>query len=307
MSENKRNNEFRWNFMGAFWNNPLISALVVIVIIVLLQPFKIDEIEKNKYLIIMGYGILTFFSCIFTKLVTYYIFHIDKNNYSLKETLIGGIIITLVMGFLVTCYASYIYTGNIYNGWHIPDGTFVLSAFWVNCGYALIITFFVEVFLFFFNRNKELAQRLKVEVELNRIINERAQIKQNSGQSTNNEQETGHHEITLIGSTKETVKLDVENLPYIESNGNYADITFLQNEQKTKKTLRCTLKQLENNLADFPQIIRCHRAFLVNIQYIIHVEGNAQGYRLKLQNTVESIPVSRAYATEVYQRIESKQ
>lgn len=307
MSENKRNNEHRWSSQGAAWNYPLISALIVIIIMVLLQPFKLDEVEKNKYLIILGYGVLTFFACYITKLITFYIFRITSNDFSIKEILIGSLVITLLMGFLITCYASYVYSGSIYSGWHFPNGTLTFSAFWINSGYTLIISFFVTVFLFFFNRNKELTQRLKEEVELNRIINERAQIKQNSSQSTNNEQETGHHEITLIGSTKETVKLDVENLLYIESNGNYADITFLQNEQKTKKTLRCTLKQLENNLADFPQIIRCHRAFLVNIQYIIHVEGNAQGYRLKLQNTVENIPVSRAYATEVYQRIESKQ
>ena len=35
--------------------------------------------------------------------------------------------------------------------------------------------------------------------------------------------------------------------------------------------------------------------YIVNINHIIHISGNAQGYRLNLTETTEEIPVSRTY------------
>ena len=32
----------------------------------------------------------------------------------------------------------------------------------------------------------------------------------------------------------------------------------------------------------FEYFVRCHRAYIVNINHIIHISGNAQGYRLNL-------------------------
>lgn len=51
-------------------------------------------------------------------------------------------------------------------------------------------------------------------------------------------------------------------------------------------------------------IVRCHRAFLVNIRTVVKVDGNSQGYRLKLEGCTEEVPVSRGYAKEIKTLIE---
>lgn len=56
-----------------------------------------------------------------------------------------------------------------------------------------------------------------------------------------------------------------------------------------------------------PFIIRCHRAFLVNIRMVVKVDGNSQGYKLNLEGCEEEVPVSRAYAKEVKALIETGQ
>lgn len=310
MSEDKKKTKLKFGSAGTLWNYSLLSALIVIIIMVLLQPFGLDRVEHNKYFIILGYGILTILACIITKFVTLYIFKIPdifkipENILSIKDFIIGSGLIVLLMGFFITNYAPLVYTGSIYPGWYTRDGIFSLSSFWTNCGYSIIISFFVSIFLFFYDRSKRLSQRLKEEIELNKIINQRIERKK---KNKNNQSDLfpEYHEIILTGNTKGSVKLYIEDLLFIESDGNYTHIFYLQNGRLIKKTLRCTLKQMENLLTDYSQIIRCHRAFLINILHITHVEGNAQGYRLEMEGTSKKVPVSRAYASKVYQRIEA--
>ena len=71
---------------------------------------------------------------------------------------------------------------------------------------------------------------------------------------------------------------------------------YYKEEGKEKhKLLRSTIKQMEETMQPFEYFVRCHRAYIVNINHIIHISGNAQGYRLNLTETTEEIPVSRTY------------
>ena len=58
-------------------------------------------------------------------------------------------------------------------------------------------------------------------------------------------------------------------------------------------------------VASAPFIVRCHRAFLVNLHQVVKVDGNSQGYRLRLEGCTEEVPVSRGYAKCVKALIES--
>ena len=76
-------------------------------------------------------------------------------------------------------------------------------------------------------------------------------------------------------------------------------------ENVTKqKLLRATIKQMEDKLQQYPSVIKCHRAFLVNLNNIKSVKGNSQGYRLVFDGTEEEVPVSRAYTKELKEQIE---
>lgn len=104
--------------------------------------------------------------------------------------------------------------------------------------------------------------------------------------------------IEIQSALKEKLQISVEDLLYIESNGNYIDFYLIEEEKIIKKTIRNSLNDIEKQLIDFPFCVRTHRAFMVNLNFIHDKKGNAQGYRLKLKNTNEEIPVSRKKIAE---------
>lgn len=110
--------------------------------------------------------------------------------------------------------------------------------------------------------------------------------------------------LRLEGSSRETVELQSSaQLLFVESDGNYALVHYLSDGKAVRKAVRCTLKQVEEQLSGRQGIMRCHRAYIVNIAHVEHVSGNGQGYRLTLDSIQEQVPVSRQYAAAVYQSI----
>lgn len=110
--------------------------------------------------------------------------------------------------------------------------------------------------------------------------------------------------ITLSGDNQnETLTLPAGQILYLEAADNYVRV-FYQQENSTGSTLlRSTLKNMEAQLSGHPQFFRCHRTFLVNLDRVVHVSGNAQGYKLHLEGCEITIPVSRSLNEEVNRRI----
>jgi len=79
---------------------------------------------------------------------------------------------------------------------------------------------------------------------------------------------------------------------FLESDKNYVNIILKDN---TKTTVRASLKELEIKLERLQQFLRCHRAYIINIDTIQSVEGNAQGLKLSVPNSLLKVPVSRSY------------
>ncbi|MFM2363780.1 MAG: hypothetical protein RLZZ316_2682 [Bacteroidota bacterium] len=93
------------------------------------------------------------------------------------------------------------------------------------------------------------------------------------------------------------------NLLYINAADNYAKLVFLENGVVTNKLLRTTLKTIETQLASYPQFYRCHRTYIINLEKVIHISGNAQGYKLHLNESADIIPVSRNLNTTITQKL----
>lgn len=122
--------------------------------------------------------------------------------------------------------------------------------------------------------------------------------------TANSEVEDGNtREIELSGKTKDHIRLVPEDILYVKASGNYVDIYYLKEEEKVHKLLRISMNTLSDSLCDFPYIIRCHRAFMVNIKKIEKIQGNLKGYQMKLKNTETKIPVSKSYTKAVKEKI----
>jgi DNA-binding LytR/AlgR family response regulator len=67
--------------------------------------------------------------------------------------------------------------------------------------------------------------------------------------------------------------------------------------------IRTTLKIIEEQVAPFTNIMRCHRTAIANIGFLNTLNGTAQGYKLQLKYGIEEIPVSRSLNKELKAKI----
>lgn len=87
--------------------------------------------------------------------------------------------------------------------------------------------------------------------------------------------------------------LDVGHLLFARAEKNYVEF-YLRNEVNSYKLLkRISMKELEAKLTHLPFLMKTHRSYLVNLQAVEAISGNAQGYKLKLKYHDELVPVSR--------------
>ena len=153
---------------------------------------------------------------------------------------------------------------------------------------------FPTVLFAMWNRNIRLARNLREATELNLRLSQKPEV-----------EETPPATLVFSGGTRETLELDARSFLYAESEGNYVRLHYLspKDNRPVSKLLRLTMKQAEASVASAPFIVRCHRAFLVNLHQVAKVDGNSQGYRLRLEGCAEEVPVSRGYAKEIKERL----
>jgi DNA-binding LytR/AlgR family response regulator len=115
---------------------------------------------------------------------------------------------------------------------------------------------------------------------------------------------TAPEKIFLRGDNqKEELALLPNELLFLASADNYVNVCY-RNEGGLKSVLlRGSLKKFEEQLADQPGFFRCHRMYLVNLQAVADVSGNAQGLKLHLLGLEEAIPVSRNLTETVKEKL----
>ena len=116
-------------------------------------------------------------------------------------------------------------------------------------------------------------------------------------------QEASDTKVVLSGTTNESVSLDITNLLYIEAVGNYVKVCQLLDGNVKTDMLRATSKQMEENLQAYPLIVRCHRAFLVNLGQVEQIVSNSRTMQLVMKHCHESLPVSRSNMSQIKEAI----
>ena len=105
--------------------------------------------------------------------------------------------------------------------------------------------------------------------------------------------------ITLTGTTSEKITLNINDLLFIETVGNYVKVCHLHDGQVRTDMLRATSKQMEDDLRDYPIIVRCHRAFLVNLAQVEQIVAKSGSMQLIIKHSHDSIPVSRSNVPQI--------
>jgi DNA-binding LytR/AlgR family response regulator len=111
-----------------------------------------------------------------------------------------------------------------------------------------------------------------------------------------------------IKDEKGTLRLTLKsmNILYLESNDNYVNVYYLDNQKTKAYLVRNSLKQLEKSLKDYP-IFRCHRSYSVNIKNIKMIRKAKKGYEIVLNAPTELVlPVSKSYEKKILELANGK-
>jgi hypothetical protein len=100
---------------------------------------------------------------------------------------------------------------------------------------------------------------------------------------------------------KDMLELSEDSLLFIESADNYSTIFYEKDGNLQKELLRSSLTRIEAQIAS-ENIVRCHRSFIVNLDKVEKITGNAQGYKLHLETPELFVPVARKYS-EIVERL----
>ena len=295
----------------------IISIVFTVLALAIFKPFGLDVWQWTAYVHLLAMGFSGIISCILTEGILKYVVKKPRSldygvDYIIRRNLWFQLINTPLVALLICLYRHFAMSG-------LAPGN-VLS--WSNYFETLLIIAFCSFAIGLYCRFKFRSRYLAIELEETRLLNEQLQRLQQEAEqraqaaaSAVPDTVTGDESqpaagiaplpqvVTLAGTTSESVSLQISHLLYIEAVGNYVKVYHLHEEQVQTDMLRATSKQMEEDLKAYPVIVRCHRAFLVNLGQVEQIISRSGSMQLLIKHCQESIPVSRSNMAQVKQAI----
>ena len=159
----------------------------------------------------------------------------------------------------------------------------------------MLICMITQVVLWLHVRFSELKQLNKKLTKANKTVSEKLST-----------YETVHSDpsIELISEDhSENLSLISSTIFLLKSADNYVEISFTEGETFHKKLIRNTLKSIEYQLKPYPNFIRCHRSFIININHIERMARSDNKYWLLLKGFDKPVPVSRQYLLSIKENL----
>lgn len=267
----------QWKTLGAI-------SLFIALFLFIFQPLGLQFVQiEHKSIVLLAYGLLTFLVLATNNigmpklLPTVF----NEHNWTVKKQILWLTWLILCVAFANYWYSLYF---NIV-GWQGIKGFFIFITF--TSAVAII-----PITLLTFIRQNHI---LKTHLATAKNIQKQLEANKQANNKINQQQ-------LLLDSKKERILIDQKDIIFIESAANYLNIHYLKNNQATQMRYRATLKSIVGEL-DEAFFFKCHRAFIINLQMIETTEGNAQGYKLKMQDCPSIIPVSRTYMGAFKERL----
>lgn len=274
-------------------------CMVAMLILALLQPFGIDHLDAAQRI---PYILITSVVCVLITMFSKWLVAAFLKPHC--ETL-RDYYFSLTYVFLVNIPLLTIGFSSVTCWWlDLPFSWELMAGF---LGGVVIISFFV-----FLGAALQLKSNLlKLELENVKAINallEERQAAMEQQQDEVQEPEASAEEVCRLGGQSCHVSLEVnpKDIVYVESMANYANICYMHQGEICHQTLRMTLKSAKESLSDADYMVQCHRAFLVNLNFVVQLLRQDTGYSLQLFGLEQQIPVSRVNVAVMKEKLQQK-
>ena len=263
------------------WNVIMLNVVLSSAMMVMYEPFGYHLNNVYKFFELIGFTFITLFNSLLFFLIMPRFINKEKwtiaNNvlYLSSFLFITGISIFLYDYHIVSGYSFLDYANPYFTERIVIDvsGTFSIGIFPLYISYLLEKNYYLK---------KNLDETFYV-----------AETSSHVGKKYSYD-----NCIVIKGETKESLEICPDRIVYIESSGNYVNI-YYKNCVVERKTIRIAIKKIEKQLSGYSFFVRCHRTFIVNINYVVKFSRNSLGYRISLEGCEDYIPVSRTYLSNV--------
>lgn len=280
----------------------IISVCFAVLVLAIFKPFGLEAWQWQAYAHLLAIGALGVVVCFVTEAILRYVLRkpgsFDRGvNYIIRRNLWFQFINTPLVTIMICLYRHFVLSGMVEAN----------RLSWGNFFETLVIMAFCSFLIGLYWRFKFRGRYLAAELEEMKQMNEQLQRLQQESRPKEmisaaqvdednrpSAVEAQPSTIQLTGATSDVVTVYVPNLLYVESVGNYVKVIQLHEGKVVSDMLRATSKQVEERLQDYPMIVRCHRAFLVNLQQVEQIVSKAGTMQLLIKHSNDAIPVSRS-------------
>jgi hypothetical protein len=241
-------------------------GLFIFLFLFIFKPFGLYQLKLLQTLLItLGFGAITSFMIMVIKFLIEPI--LPAKGWTLGKHILWDLVIASSIGTANYAYMSIVFS--------IPFSVkYLLYSIWI----AWLVGFIPVTISYIIYYNRQYRNALKeADIPVEKIF--------------------WDEEVRLTaGNEKNEMKVNPREILYICSNDNYVTIVTLKDNSPGKTTIRGTLMSAEEELSRNTRFMRCHKCYIINLDYVEKVTGNSQNMKVKLRHTDELIPVSRAKA-----------
>ena len=293
----------------------IISVCFAVLVLAIFKPFGLEARQWQAYAHLLAIGALGVVVCFVSEAILRYVLRKPGSlnrgvDYIIRRNLWFQLINTPLVTIMICLYRHFV----------LSDMVEANRLSWGNFFETLVIMAFCSFLIGLYWRFKFRSRYLAAELEETKHMNEQlrrlqqetppqemaAAVPDQEQQPSSTVEAQLLTTIDLTGSTSDVVTVCVPNLLYVVSVGNYVKVMQWHEGKVVGDMLRATSKQVEERLRDYPTIVRCHRAFLVNLAQVEKVVSKSGTMQLLVKHSNNAIPVSRSNMAGVKAAIAQK-
>lgn len=247
----------------------VVVGLFVAILAVGVQPFGLSEFSHfNKTLYLIGFGVVAFVGMLIAKFALPFVL---KGFYNEETWTVGRQVIHVAFILLLISVLMIVYSNTMkIKEFDFFDAVIVLA---IGIVPAIILSITQQKVY----QNKFIANAENINRNLDNLsFPQPKQV----------------FPVMVFGKQLSIVP---NQLIYAETSATTSTFYYQTLTGIEKKTINLSLAEVEKELATYPQFVRLHENFIVNLNGIQKVEGNARGYKLNLARVSEEIAVVRKY------------
>lgn len=259
----------------------LVNSGIVILLLVILQPFQLHRSAVSDLLLVAVSSGLLLFAVQFpvSRLVSSLI---ETRALSRRTIIAVEVITTLMVIFIITVsvFLLRVLAGKV-------PFSLIQGAEFVGYG-LLMAPFLIAV-----------SRTALVLTSLHRQLKEKG-IDSHGGIISDHQTIQNDSPLVISGTlANESLKMTQSQFLYAHAQGNYINIVYKTASGEYSEMIRQTMSALQEQLAEASDIVQCHRSYLVNMQKVAHITPYKQGKQLSFIDSESQIPVSRSKVPEI--------